>query len=192
MDRVAALRLIVDDVSRPRRIGSAEDGPERKRMTTGTASERATEIRLEGYTMAFYVAICLDAALVVSDVESASLVGLIWGTTIGLAVAHLFAFRLAARLVRRGEFGVHQSRLAAAQLVGAMVVAVIATVPALALGGTAGADGARFVTSALIGVAAFQIGRSSGASRAKSALLAGVTLLVASAVVFVKVVLVGH
>lgn len=161
-------------------------------MTAGTAAGTKAEVRLEGYTMAFYVAICLDAALVVTDLERASLVGLIWGTTIGLALAHLFAFRLAARLVGERDIEERHGRLALAQLVGAAAVAAIVSIPALVFDGTAGVDGAGFVTSGLIGIAAFNVARSHGASPVKSTILAGGTLLVASAVVFVKVVLVGH
>jgi hypothetical protein len=187
---MAALQQMHHHVRNPRLAGARR--VERARVTTGTSSRAETEIRREAYTMAFYVAICLDAALVAAGADGGALVGLIWGTTIGLALAHLFAFRLAARLVGEGEDEALHGRLAAAQLVGAAAVAAIVSVPALVSSGTAGADGARFVTSGLIAIAAFYVGRSHGASRVKSALLAGGTLLVASAVVFVKVVLVGH
>jgi len=49
--------------------------------------------------MALYVAICLMASLVVipeSAVAHTNVVGLIWGVTLGLALAHWFAFRVSA------------------------------------------------------------------------------------------------
>lgn len=111
---------------------------------------------------------------------------LIWGTTIGLALAHLFAFRLAARLVGGGSLGAHQGRLALAQLIGAGAVAIIATLPVLLFSGPTEADIARFFVAGLIGVAAYQVGRGGGASLVKSALFAAGTLLVAMTVVVIK------
>jgi hypothetical protein len=50
-------------------------------------------LRKEGWTMALYVAICLIAAL--SALQNVIAVpghvlGLVWGTTVGLALAHVF------------------------------------------------------------------------------------------------------
>ncbi|HLT95304.1 MAG TPA: hypothetical protein VK070_00810, partial [Acidimicrobiia bacterium] len=69
-----------------------------------TDSDHALEWRREAFTMAFYVAVCLIAALaVVGDEASVPILGIIWGSTVGLALAHLFAFRLAARVVGGGH-----------------------------------------------------------------------------------------
>ena len=91
------------------------------------------EARREAYTTALYVAICLLAVLtaVADRPESGhlSVFELVWGTTIGLTLAHWFAFRLSARLVGAGAFGRHDAEAAAAQLGGALAVAVLATVP---------------------------------------------------------------
>jgi hypothetical protein len=64
------------------------------------------QLRKEGWTMALYVAICLIAALTALENVMAvpgHIIGLIWGTTVGLALAHVFAFRVAGRLVHDGE-----------------------------------------------------------------------------------------
>ena len=57
--------------------------------------------------MSLYVAIVLLAALMVVPDSSGhgdvQVLGLVWGTTIGLALAHLFAFRVSARLVSEGR-----------------------------------------------------------------------------------------
>ena len=56
--------------------------------------------------MALYVAICLIAALTALAKLTAipgHIMGLVWGTTVGLAVAHVFAFRIAGRLVHDGD-----------------------------------------------------------------------------------------
>jgi hypothetical protein len=143
--------------------------------------------------MAFYVAICLIAALVaVEPNEPIPILGVIWGTTVGLALAHLFAFRLAARLIGGGAVGSDEGRLALASLLGAAIVALIASAPLMVLSGPAEADGARLVMSGLIGLSAYQVGRSNGAGMARSTLFATVSLLVATAVALVKNLLLGH
>ena len=56
--------------------------------------------------MALYVTVCLLAALTALQNVVAvpgRVLGLVWGTTIGLALAHLFAFRIAGRLVQDGR-----------------------------------------------------------------------------------------
>ena len=68
---------------------------------------RQNEQRKEGFTMALYVSVCLLAALTGlpddADRHTLDVLGIVWGTTIGLALAHLFAFRLSARLVESGD-----------------------------------------------------------------------------------------
>jgi hypothetical protein len=124
------------------------------------------ELRKEACTMAFYVAICLIAALVAVEPRNGiPILGVIWGTTVGLALAHLFAFRLAARLVGGGSVGRDQARLALASLLGATAVAVIASAPVLVVSDPAEADGVRFFVSALIGVPAYHVGRHNGTGR---------------------------
>jgi cytochrome b561 len=152
-----------------------------------------TEVRREGYTMAFYVAICLIAALVATDPEEGMpTTWLIWGTTIGLALAHLFAFRLASRLVSEDSGGPQHRSIAVAQLIGAATVAIVATVPVLLFSGPTEADMARFFVSGLLGFSAYQIGRQSGAGSVRSALFAGATLIVATVVVLIKNLLLDH
>jgi hypothetical protein len=60
-------------------------------------SQHRSEVRKGTLTMALYVAISLLASLIVipeSRVEHTHVLGLIWGITLGLALAHWFAFRL--------------------------------------------------------------------------------------------------
>ncbi|MGD2102926.1 MAG: hypothetical protein PVG83_11905 [Acidimicrobiia bacterium] len=152
-----------------------------------------TEIRREGYTMAFYVSICLIAALVATDPEEGMpTIWLIWGTTIGLALAHLFAFRLASRLVTKETGEIQHRSMALAQLIGAATVAIVATVPVLLFSGPSEPDMARFFVSGFIGFSAFQIGRHSGAGSVRSGLFAGGTLIVATVVVLIKNLLLDH
>lgn len=86
----------------------------------GGHHEAAVELRKEAYTMALYVAICLLAALIALPVTGVGLhvAGIIWGVTIGLAVAHWFAFRVSARLVGAGRVRPQDVESAGAQVVG--------------------------------------------------------------------------
>ena len=68
-------------------------------------AEHLLELRLEAFTMALYVAICLLAALLALPeraAEPTSMMGVVWGIALGLAIRHWFAFRVSARLVGAG------------------------------------------------------------------------------------------
>ena len=148
----------------------------------------------EAFTMAFYVPIVLIAALVAIDDEQhrVPILAIVWGTTIGLAVAHLFAFRLASRLVGSGRVESHEASLAMAQLAGAAFVAVLVSVPVVLLDESVQLDVARFVLVGLIGVAGYVIGRSSGAGRMRSLLFTAGVLALGLAVAVFKNYLAGH
>jgi len=128
------------------------------------------EWRQEAFTMAFYVSICLLAALAaVGETAQVDVFKIVWGTTVGLALVHWFAFRLSARLVGGGGFGREDAELAAAQLAGALAIAMIASVPVLLFPDSAELDVARMRLAALIAVAGFAVARASGAGMGKSA-----------------------
>ena len=149
--------------------------------------------RKEAYTTALYVAVCLLAALTaVKDDNHVRTVQIVWGTTIGLTLAHWFAFRLSARYVAGGTFHPHDARMAGSQLVGAAVVGLMATVPVVLLPASAELDVVRFELAGFITVVAFAVARGAGAPMRRSLLYAATTLLAAAMVVFVKNALVGH
>ena len=80
--------------------------------------EHLLELRKEAFTMALYVAICLLAALIALPeraAEPTSMMGVIWGITLGLAIRHWFAFRVSARLVGAGAVRLADVRSAGAQ-----------------------------------------------------------------------------
>jgi hypothetical protein len=85
-------------------------------------SEHRWELRKEALTMALYVAICLMASLIVipeSAEAQTTVMGLIGGVTLGLALAHWFAFRVSSRMVGAGTIRSSDVELAGAQLLGA-------------------------------------------------------------------------
>lgn len=117
---------------------------------------------------------------------------IVWGTTIGLTLAHLFAFQLSAKLVASGKLHLREGELAAAQLIGAIAVAVIATLPVLLLPSTAALDVARLVLSGFIAALGFAVARNGGASRGRSTMYASAVLLTAAAIAVAKNALSGH
>ncbi|MCB0969735.1 MAG: hypothetical protein KDB37_23080, partial [Ilumatobacter sp.] len=154
------------------------------------------ELVKEAATMALYVAICLLAALTVASHDTfehrRSVVAVVWGTTLGLALAHWFAFRLSSRLVASGSVRRSDAELAVAQLVGSIAIAAVATIPVLLVDGEAQLDATRWVVAGCIAIVGFGVARSSGASIVRSVLYGSATLIVASVVVLLKNSLSGH
>ncbi len=154
------------------------------------------ELRKEGSAMALYVSVCLLAALIALDEDAnqghVRAFGLIWGTTIGLAVAHAFAFRVSAQVAAGGELDRKDSEIVRAQLAGAAFVGLLCTVPVVLLPSTGEFDVARSVLSAFIAAMGYSVARLNGASRTRSLIFGGVILTVAVAIALLKNVLSGH
>jgi hypothetical protein len=153
------------------------------------------EVRKEAYTMALYVAICLLAALAaVPDPihGDGDVFLLIWGTTVGLTVAHLFAFQVSARLVAEGRVRRHDTVATIAQLAGAIAVALLATVPVVLLPTSSELDVVRIVLAGFITGVGFAVARGGGASTGRAARYAFLVLLMAGTIVALKNFLIGH
>ncbi len=163
---------------------------------SGEQASLASELRKEGSTMSLYIAVSLLAALtalsgtsVHSDIRVA---GTIWGTTIGLAAAHLFAFRLSARLVGAGEVHEHDAKIAMAQLAGAAMVALLCTIPVLLFADSSELDAVRLVLAAYIALIGYQVAIANGSTRTRAITYAAVVLATALAIAIAKNVLAGH
>ena len=145
--------------------------------------------------MALYVAICLIAALTaLANVTAVPghILGLVWGTTVGLAVAHVFAFRIAGRLVHDGDLSRADRIISLVQLAAAAAVAAIVTVPVL-LDPTADEfTWALYACAAIIGVVGFLVARGAERGRIRSVLFGLGVLLAAFAVAAIKHALAGH
>src|SRR4051812_35255441 len=113
------------------------------------------------------------------------LVAIIWGTTVGLALAHWFAFRLAAHTFGGRPPG-QDLLLVVGQIVGAAVVAVLASVPAVVLSPSRGQQVVLYVPAVLIGVVGYLVSRSGDRGRLASALFAVAALICSLAVAVVK------
>lgn len=161
----------------------------------GRPYDHGRQLWKEGVTMALYVAICLLAALTaVSDevLDHADVVGIIWGGTLGLALAHWFAFQVSARLAGAGTMSRHDAEDALAQLVGAALVAVLVTLPVLLVQRSTAFSVARLVLAGFVAAVGYVVARSAGASWQRSTLYAGSVLVLAMGVVIVKNALVPH
>ncbi len=155
--------------------------------------------------MALYVSIVLLAAFtalpsgeegadghVEGGVHGIALVGLIWGTTLGLAVAHWFAFRLSAGVYGGGQASRQDVRIGIAQIAGAVIVAALCTIPVLVVSDASDIAATSFVPALIIGAAGFAVARASGRSRGQSMIIGGVVLVLGLAVAGVKNFLLGH
>ncbi|MGI9556877.1 MAG: hypothetical protein ACR2N5_02940 [Solirubrobacterales bacterium] len=150
----------------------------------------------EAVTMSMYLAIVLYAALIALPEEDRLdrwvAIATIWGTSIGLAAAHVFSFGVAARLVARGRPELSERHIAMVQLVAAMVVAALASIPLAILGTTNTAyEVAESILGAIIGVAAFVTARRAGVGLRRSFVITAVIVLIAALIIAFKAA-VGH
>jgi hypothetical protein len=120
------------------------------------------------------------------------LVAIIWGTTIGLSVAHWFAFQVARQGFGGGLLRGQERREALSQLLGAMLVAAVTSVPVVLFRPEIEQRAVLFLQAGLIGAVGYVVERVGGRSRVASSLFGASILVAALAVAFVKVALSGH
>jgi hypothetical protein len=132
------------------------------------------EVRREAATMTIYVAIVLMAELAAIPVDDLprgwSLLVLVWGTTVGLALAHWFAFSVAAPAIGEGFLTRQDVRLGVAGVLGSMVVAVLVTGGVLLFSERDEDRFLLFVPAVVIGGAGYFVGRSRGSSHPRAAM----------------------
>jgi hypothetical protein len=152
-------------------------------------------LRREGWTMALYVAVCLIAALTALVNVLAvpgQVLGVVWGTTVGLALAHLFAFRIAGRLVHEGRLPKSDQIVGAVQLCAAAAVAVLVSIPVLIAQPVNELNWARYTCAGIIGVVGYGAARGAEQGRMR-ALIFGISVLVIAIVIAaIKHRLAGH
>ena len=163
--------------------------------TRARALERTDEQRhlvREALTMALYVSITLLAVETAtrspSDPRAEEI---IWATTVGLALAHWCAFIMASRLVGPIHDQVSLARQLMAELIGAAVIGVVATIVVVALPRDVQWQVARYTIAGCVGLVAYGQLRLLGASRPRALRVAIAALAVAEAVATVKRIL-GH
>jgi hypothetical protein len=167
-------------------------------------SHREEALR-EAMTMVLYLSIVMLATLTalpsgtdagdghgVSGVHGAQLLGLIWGTTIGLALAHWFAFRLTARAFGGGKVGEGDLRIALGGLAGAALVAVLCTIPVVLVGDESEVKVTAFVPALIVGFAGYGIARAADRPKHQALIMGGIAIVLGLAVAAVKNFLLGH
>ena len=147
----------------------------------------------ESLTMGLYITISLLAVLSAKPHGggTSAVLTLVWGTTVGLALAHWLAFQLTARLFAGSRLSSHDRMAMVGQAVAALVVAGLAAVPLL-LHADAGPALSRGVLAGLIGLFAFGAARHHGASFGRASTYALVVVAIALAVAIGKYLITGH
>ena len=92
----------------------------------------------------------------------------LWGTAVGLALAHWFAFQFAAPLFRGERPNRHAAVIGLAQVAGAVFVAAIFSLPVLLFSDVGAQETTGDVPALLIGVVAYAVARISGRPRVVS------------------------
>ena len=182
-------------------------------MASTSESERAgaleeglverTELLREAATMVLYVSVVEIAELAtlpeghfshgrVTGPVGVQLLAIVWGTAIGLALAHWFAFRVAAPGFRGESPTRRDTRIGLVQVGAAAGVAAVSSVPVLILSDVRAQEFIGDVPAIIIGVIGYLIARATGRTRLPSAFY-GITALALGAVVaLVKSALAAH
>jgi hypothetical protein len=159
----------------------------------GQATVADPAILRESLTMGLYITISLLAVLSAKadGGTTAAVLTLIWGTTLGLILAHWVAFQLTARLFAGSRLPSHDRVAMVGQALAALSVAGLASVPVL-LHANAGPALSRAVLAVLIGLFAFGAARRHGGSGGRATAYALVVVAIALAVAIAKYLLTGY
>jgi hypothetical protein len=140
--------------------------------TASATNHRQARIR-EGLTMALYIGLSLLAVMLTlpSDLTATTdphPAVTLFLTSMGLLVAHQFAFRLSARLAHQGEIASEHLDLLAAQLVGGLAITAVTIIPVIFIEGQRGILFAELELLAFIAIVGYVASRTGGASRARA------------------------
>ena len=133
-----------------------------------------------------------DAAEPVHGPVGVELIAIVWGTTIGLAVAHSFAFHVATHGFGGGRLRGQDRLEVLAEVGGAVFVAVVATLPVLVFSEDVEQQVVPFVLALTIGVVSYVVERADGRTRTASVVFAVITLLAGLVAATVKNLLSAH
>src|SRR3954470_17454377 len=139
--------------------------------TVGTVESHHDEVFREATVMVLYVSVVEIAELAalpsgghggaVTGPVGAELLAIIWGTAIGLALAHWFAFRMAAPAFRGERPTRHDTYVGLAQVAGAVLVAAASSLPVLLLSDVRAQEFTGDVPALVIGVIGYLLARYS-------------------------------
>jgi hypothetical protein len=145
--------------------------------------------------MVLYLSVVLLAVLTILPTDEArrglTVAGAIWATVIGLTAAHWFAFRVANKLFATGRLDRETIGSAKAQLVAALAVAFVTTVPIVVVPDRMALNVSAGILSLMIAAIGYAIGRRRGRGRLR-AMVTGLAILAGGwSCVLVKAAL-GH
>ena len=175
--------------------------PSRNTLLSAQSPEHA-EITREALTMVLYVSVVEIAELAAlpeahvsghaTGPVSTQLLAIIWGTAVGLAIAHWFAFRLAGRAFRGDRVTGLDRKVGLAQIGAAIFVAAASSVPVLLFGDVREQEFTGFVPAVLIGIVGYLIARETGKGRLAAAAYGITALALGLLVATVKLALAAH
>jgi hypothetical protein len=154
-------------------------------------------------TMVLYVSVILLAELAVlpagrgdddgpvHGLHGRELVAIVWATTLGVTIAHWFAFRLAAVGFSAGRLS-RDLAIGKSEVAGAVFVAALSSLPVLVFSDETEQRLVPFVPALIVGAVGYVLARTCGRSRLASLVLAGIALVVRLAVASVKYRVSGH
>jgi len=154
--------------------------------------DRSLEAPREGTIMALYLCLVLGAEFMTVDdsvhaVRSA--IELIWSTTLGLAIAHLFTFGLVSHIFS----GHHMNRETALAMLwqfgAAVVIATALTVPFAFLDVSKAFDADALMIAFVFGLTVFVAARAVGVGTSRAVVDGAITLAMGVVVVVAKVAL---
>ena len=148
------------------------------KATVAPGDEHRAQVLQEAATMVLYVA-------VVELVE-------LWGTAVGLALAHWFAFHIAAAGFRGDRPTRLDAEIGLAQLGGAALVAALSSLPVLLFSDANEQRIIVFVPAVIIGVIGYSLARTTGRSRFPSVVLGSIALALGVVVAIIKSALSAH
>ena len=115
-----------------------------------------------------------------------------WGTAVGLALAHWFAFGFVA-LAFRGRRPTHLDlQIGLAQLGGAVLVAALSSLPALILSDVRAQETTGDVPAVLLGIVGYLVARHVGSARVAATVYGVTAIAVGVLVALVKTALSAH
>jgi hypothetical protein len=158
------------------------------------------ELLREAATMVLYVSVVKIATLpeghfsdgVVTGPVGTQLLAILWGTAVGLAVAHWFAFGIAAHGFRGDRPTSHDIRIGLVQISAAAFVAAVSSLPVLLLSDVRAQETTGDVPAVIIGVMGYVLARASGKPRVASLFFGLAALALGVLVALVKTKLAAH
>ena len=145
--------------------------------------------RREAVTLGLYLSIVILALLVglSADDSVEHQMQLIWGTAIGLSVAHLFAYRMTAVFAAGGKMSEEDWYSILGMTIATVVIAGLATVPYLLIDDPLNANTvAMLLLTGVIGFTAYATAKKAGLTGTRAAGYTVLVLVAAAIVVAIK------